>query len=168
MIDQPMSAEDDDALPFGAVEFDRETGISEDQARAVVDGMQQRQGSALSTYRLYRNAGLLERQRILSYRCAAHRCLLLDMVRTPVGPAVFLPSFRFSPDANTETDATARLERTTDGERRWVERADTLAVMPAGNGFDYWVNCDHVHNQPVPADDLHRMVTRPPNRPILI
>jgi len=129
-------------------------GISEAAAGALVTDMVNRQKSALVMYRVHREAGVLDKYRLLTYRCP-RRCLLLDVFRTPAGSAVYFPPVKLSPDHNTETAEAARIERTTDGERRWVERADMLAAL--GNGPrlpPLHLNCDHTRSS-LALDDIH-------------
>ena len=113
-----------------SIEFPREGPVPDDIGSRLLAGMTERQERCLHIYRLLRQAGQLERRRLLAYRCP-RRCLLLDVFPTPYGPGVFLPAFRLSPEQNMDTSPQARAERTTDGDRRWVERADVLMAAPA-------------------------------------
>lgn len=135
----------DPPLPPGVVEFDREAGISTEQVAQLLPGMEERQQSALVVYRIARTTGTLYAGRnpvvLASWRCSPRGCLLLDVFQiVGVGLAAYTPPFRQSPELNEETAPTARAQRTSDGERRWVERADVL--LP--DELEYWLSCDHL------------------------
>lgn len=136
-------------------------GIDTGQAATLSADMVSRTQSALTIYRLNREARRLERARILSYRCNAARCLLLDVFATPAGPAAYLPPFRYSPNTNETSDPQARAELATD-ERRWAERADLLSAMPPNTRrpFEYWLTCDHVLHYSLSAEQLRQDLTR--------
>lgn len=148
-----MNEQEDDQERLGRVVFEPAVGITLDQARVVREGMQHREQSALAMYRAWRDSDDLGARRVVSYRCRAEGCLLLDVFSTPVGSAVYKPAFRFSPNRNDATHPQARATRTSDGDRRWVETADLLdSDPPAGLGVEYWTQCDHVLDHPLPAE----------------
>lgn len=116
-------------------------GVDQQEVRALLDGMSGRQRSALAMYRVHRDSGALNEYRLLTYRCP-RRCLLLDVFRTPAGPGIYFPPFKLSPEQNERTAEDARTERTSDGIRRWIERAEMLNVFKSGLYLE--MNCDHV------------------------
>jgi len=61
-----------------------EEGFTEQDRRALVGGMRDRQLSALVMYRVHRESRSLDQYRLITYRCP-RRCLLLDVFRTPAG-----------------------------------------------------------------------------------
>ena len=138
-------------------------GITPEQVKRLVDDQFERTRSALALYRWALDAGMIKSLRILTYRhrVTKRRCLLADVFTTPAGPAVYIPPVRLSPDANIVTDADARIERTSDGDRRWVEHADLLMPPgPANHPLEYWLSCDHLQNHVVPAADVHAAMKR--------
>ena len=126
---------------------------------AAFDNMEHLQRSSLVMYRIHRDSQALEKYRLLTYRCH-RRCLLLDVFRTPAGPAVYFPPFKLSPEQNERSAPDARTERTSDGVRRWVERAELLSVFRSGLYLE--LNCDHVSRHVLTGDAItDAMTTRP-------
>lgn len=154
---------------LGKIEFDLHRGVSVEDAIAVREGMQNRENSALALYKMMRTSGQLPGKRLVEYRCRKQGCLVLDVFPTPAGPAVYLPAFRYSPTRNADTHPEARAKRTSDSERRWVESADLLDVdPPAGLGVEYWVNCDHLLDYPVPSERVNSDIATRPDRPVFL
>lgn len=82
----------------------------------------------------------LNDHRILTYRCRARRCLLLDFVQVPGAVVVHSPAYRLSPSLNASTsNEDGRAKNTFDGDRRW--KAHTYDARSALN---FVLNCDHV------------------------
>lgn len=117
-----------------------------------------REQSALAMYLLAKQAGLTENNRILIYRCRAHRCLLLDVFLTVAGPAIYFPTTRFSPSANEKSAKAAKIERTTDGDRRWIDHADLM--LDGANRQKYWLSCDHVRDHQVGGGEIREAMAR--------
>lgn len=152
-----MTTQDDDRA-LGRIDYDPGDGFSLDDARDLAAGFRNRTASALAVHRQLDAAGMLSEHTLLEYRCHASRrgCLLLRVFDTPVGPAVYKPPFRLSPDKNAGTHPAARAARTTDGERRWDANADLLDVdPPADAGVELWVSCDHVHRYSIPSERVN-------------
>lgn len=145
-----------DDRSLGRIEMRPGEPFGLDDAKALRDGTRARQTSSLALYRLARVAGTLGDVVVTSFRCAQARCLLLDIFHTPVGLAAYKPPVRFSPEHNSGTDPGARVERTTDGDRRWVESADLL--LP--DHLEYWVSCDHILNAVITAEQASEAATR--------
>jgi hypothetical protein len=130
--------------------------FSLDDVRHLVSGMDGRQKSALAMYRVHREARTLDQYRLVTYRCP-RRCLLLDVFRTPAGPAVYFPPFKLSEEHNQRTAEDARIERTSDGVRRWIERAEMLAIFKSGLYLE--LNCDHVSRHILTGDEITATIT---------
>ena len=124
------------------------------------EAMQQRMRDTLAVYRVMAASGTTAKNRITVYRCATHRCLLLDVFNTPAGPAIYFPLARRSPERNATTAPAARETRTTDGDRRWVEHADLLDFYHQGEDYEFKVSCDHVLEHVLPADDVRQAMAR--------
>jgi len=144
---------------LGFIPFNSRGGAdpTDDDVRDAVDGRQPRGSSALAVYRLARESRQLggkRGKRMRAFRCATGGCLLLDVFDTPEGLAVFHPAVRLSPDQNDDTDLEARAERTSDGERRWVEHADLLR-----DGVEYALTCEHALNWPIEGWAVRREST---------
>jgi len=82
---------------------------------------------------------------LLDYRCRDN-CLLLYCWQSPAGRLVYLPQYKLSPNLNARTSVpAARQKRTSDGDRRWLDRVTTLAeftMLGAAGGAA--LKCDHV------------------------
>lgn len=149
-----MSTDRDRAL--GRVEIEPDGRFTTEDAQALRDGMKHRQRSALALHGLMQQSGQLPSATLLEYRCRRHGCLLLRVFQTPEGPGVFRPAFRRSPEANASSHATARKEHTSDGDRRWVAAGELLDVdPPTGLGVEWWTNCDHLLNAPIPSERIN-------------
>lgn len=95
---------------------------------------------AEAVYEALRVTGKLASHRVLSYRCATRRCLLLDVLLLPDGIVVASPRYKVSEPLNRETSTDGgRRAHTTDGNRRW--KASAYYAEDAAN---FTVNCDHV------------------------
>lgn len=86
--------------------------------------------------------------RRLTYRCAGHRCLLLDVVETPLGIVVHQKRYKLSAARNAERSSGAgRAAHTHDGANHWKARTyfiDTSALaMTAGVRARLGIQCDH-------------------------
>lgn len=103
-----------------------------------------RAAQLLAVHRMLDNASMLQRVTILEYRCQQRRCLLGRIFESPIGPALYLPTHRYSPERNEGTDVDARAVLTSDGERRWAESAEVLTDF-----LEPWLNCDHVLDFPL-------------------
>lgn len=126
-----------------------------DDVVRFVGNYEQRKQSALALYRAMKATGMLRRAMLIEYRCPTPRgCLLLGIFATPHGPAWYTPPFKFSPERNARTSPEARSERTTDGDRRWRDRADLLDTEDPWE--DLALYCDHTLNTLLP---LRRVVT---------
>lgn len=115
----------------------------------------------------YRAMSVKDRRSVLlaEYRCR-ERCLLLHIWQTPNGRFYYQPAYRLSPTvAEAETVQSARDKRTTDGYRRWRERAGSLDdlldfVAPGGPPVGLTLTCDHLREM-VRAENLLRDGVRP-------
>ena len=125
-------------------------GIDAAGVASMLAGMRARQSSALGVYKRLVADREIGRHRLLSYRCA-RGCLLLDVFESPGGVALYWPTHRRSPSANAETAPAARAARTLDGDRQWIDRAETLEIM---RNLTASLNCPHVLDRPVPADEI--------------
>ena len=142
--------------PTRRIEIEHGSAPTADQWRSMYEVMKHETQSALALYRVMEATGDTARNRILAYRCAAHRCLLLDIFNTPQGPAAYIPRHRLSPEQNASTAESARSTRTVDGERRWVEHADLLM----SDGMQYWLNCDHTLNRELTPETVRADIAR--------
>ena len=110
---------------------------------------------AEALYRALLNGKQLTKQRRLTYRCHAHRDLLLDAVETPVGVLIHHPVYKNSPDLNERTSSpSGRAANTRDGDRHWKARTvwfhehalswpdDPQAPNPQILGVEW--KCDHI------------------------
>lgn len=123
----------------------------------------------------YRAMTAKDRRGVLlaEYRCR-ERCLLLHIWQAPTGRYYYQPPYRLSPEITAlETAESARRKRTSDGYRRWRERAgsvDELIEFAAGGPRDVFVGltltCDHVR-EAVPAEQFV-LKTAQPGRPLKI
>lgn len=146
---------------LGRIDLEPGTAITAGDVQAMFRGMKNRQQSALAVHRSMVASGSLARHTRLEYRCHDHGCCLARVFDTPKGPAVYKPSFRYSPERNENTAPTARQRETLDGERRWREQADLLDVdPPAGQGVEYWLNCDHLLNHPLRSEQINADLLR--------
>lgn len=100
--------------------------------------------------------------RRLTYRCAAKKCLLLDVWDAEqMGMVLHQPRYRFSETENFERSSeSGRASNTTDGVRRWKsstfyseESALSLAHRDA-TGAQLDVSCDHVLAYPLTAHEF--------------
>ncbi len=146
-----------DEPAFGSVEIDPGSGVTIEHVSRLNALTEQRRRSALALYLQARAIDDLFKIRLVSYRCTAARCLLLDIFTTPAGPAIYFPPVRLSPSRNVNTSPAARLSRTTDKDRRWVEHAD---LMLAGDEWTYYLDCDHVAQFELASSDARMDVTR--------
>lgn len=97
---------------------------------------------ARRTYARLKAEGFLNDHRLISYRCAARKCLLLDVIQVPEQIIAFQPGYKLSPDHNAATSSeSGRAANTVDGDRRW--KARTFDVTSALN---FTLECDHVHH----------------------
>lgn len=103
-----------------------------------------RTSQLLALHRMLEASMMLKRATLVEYRCSQHRCLLGRIFDSPIGPALYLPSFRYSPQRNERTDVDARAGSTLDGERRWRESAEILTDF-----LEPWLQCDHVLDFPL-------------------
>lgn len=142
---------------IGIVGFDPAKGFSRDDARALISGTKDRQQSVLILHRLMEDTG---GRPLVTYRCRAHKCQLLDVFSTPEGIAVWFPPAKFSPEYTEDhTDAVARAQKTTDEDgRRWAERGDLVLNSP--DDMEYWVSCDHLLNAVVRVDRVRADAAR--------
>lgn len=153
---------------FGSVELPADGSLTSENLADMLNGMASRQQSALALHRALSSApGSACSASLLTYRCRKHRCLLLDVFNTPVGLAIYWPPFKLSPEHNERTADSARIERTSDGQRRWVERADLLRSIDA-RGMFLEMNCDHVSRHPRTADEIREDVRRHAKGEVLI
>lgn len=131
-------------------------GVTADDVRDMLDGMRNRETSAMALHRSMEASGSLPRHTRLEYRCRQGGCLLVRVFDTPAGPAIYKPAFRYSPGRNTGTHPNARERLTTDGDRRWQESADLLDIdPPSGLGVELWTNCDHLLDHPLPSERIN-------------
>lgn len=88
--------------------------------------------------------------RRLTYRCATpHRCLLLDVIETPLGTVLHQKRYKSSPEVNLRrSSAAGRAANTIDGDRRWKPR--TFYLEQSGLAWSQEpragqsLRCDHV------------------------
>ncbi|MGI9083988.1 MAG: hypothetical protein ACR2FE_01695 [Aeromicrobium sp.] len=142
---------------FGRIEINPETGLTDENAHHLMAGLENRKQQALALHRALRGDSGVATNSLLVYRCK-RRCLLLDIYNTPVGLAFYLPPFKLSPEENVQTDEDARIERTSDGVRRWIERADLLDSIR--HPLFLKLNCDHVRRHPVTEAEIRAAVRR--------
>lgn len=93
-------------------------------------------------YGAMKASGRLKSYRLIEYRCAAGRCLLLDVVNLPepVGLVLHQPRFKQSPALNEQmSSASGRAKHTEDGDRRWRAR-----TVPRSAALNVALTCDHV------------------------
>lgn len=78
--------------------------------------------------------------RVITYRCAQRRCLLVDVLQIPDEVIVYFPRYRRSPQKNPDSSsASARAQKTLDGDRRWIGHVAVLR-----HTINLTMNCDHV------------------------
>lgn len=99
-------------------------------------------------YRALLSSGRLSGLRRLTYRCATHRCTLLDAVDTPMGILLHQIRFKQSNEINQERSSeSGRRANTTDGDRHWRERTywlpESALNWPQDLGGQA-LTCDHV------------------------
>lgn len=109
---------------------------------------------AADLYRALLVSDRLPTLRRLTYRCHAHRCLLLDAVDTPLGVIVHEGARKFSPMVNhRRSNPGMRASRTVDGFRHWKSNTYFLlgsalgyspAALPGVPAPPTDVSCDHV------------------------
>lgn len=75
---------------------------------------------ATATYEVLKVRGEVRSHRVLSYRCRARRCLLLDVLRVPQGLLVYVPPRKYSPARNRPAPESVLERWTTDGDRHWT------------------------------------------------
>lgn len=110
------------------------TGLGDMFARLEAESM-----AAEAEYERLRASKSLASHQAVAYRCAARKCLLLDVVTTPLGVIVHRPAYRLSPSINAAgSNESGRAKNTTDGDRRW--KAHTF---PRGQAMDLSLHCDH-------------------------
>jgi hypothetical protein len=93
---------------------------------------------------------------VVEYRCAARRCLLLVVWRTPDGFMFYQPSYRLAADVNAQSSTpSGRARNTIDGERAWKPQAGLLDGRYRGlpNGGGLTLQCGHVRRI-APGDEL--------------
>jgi hypothetical protein len=107
----------------------------------MMKAQEERAVLATAVYRALKSTGKLASHRLLSYRCS-RRCLLLDVLRFPAGVVYASPRYKLSPGVNDRaSSASARAERTEDGDRHWRTRA-----YFAQDALNAPVTCDHVRS----------------------
>ena len=95
--------------------------------------------SASAIYSALKVTGSLKSHRVIAYRCG-HRCLLLDVIRTPRGFILHWPRYKLSPAENDRlSSAAGRASNTEDGGTRW--NAQTAFIHQISNPV---LQCDHV------------------------
>ena len=95
---------------------------------------------AAALYEALRATKRLPLQRRIAYRCAARKCLLLDVVQVPGQLIAHIPPYKLSPEVNEATsNADGRAANTRDGDRRWLGH-----TFGMGSAINFGLNCDHV------------------------
>jgi hypothetical protein len=121
--------------------------VTDDFAAAIRQQVAEREARiehATQIYEALKTYGQLHSHRLLTYRCQAGRCTLLDVV-DGAAPGLILgfPRYKTSP-AKTEVSSTqsGRRKNTEDGDRHWKGRGffgnDFSGALP--------LNCDHTYN----------------------
>lgn len=115
---------------------------------------------AAELYRALMVSGRLPGTRRLTYRCAAHRCLLLDAVETPIGIVLHQTRYKYSEGENTQRSSEAgRARNTYDGATHWRERTYYIEQSALAHPDDQptpqlGVTCDHVLEYLVTATEF--------------
>lgn len=101
------------------------------------------------------NGARLSSLRRLTYRCHAARCLLLDVVDTPVGVLIHQKRYKYSDEQNLQrSSAAGRAANTLDGNNHWRAHSyfiETSALANAERAGRTDVSCDHVLGYPLTA-----------------
>lgn len=92
------------------------------------------------------SSGRIADLRRLTYRCASRRCLLLDVIETPMGTLLHQKRFKNSHEVNLRrSNEAGRAANTEDGNNHWKPRTYFLDVSalswPEGAQS---IQCDHV------------------------
>lgn len=95
------------------------------------------------------SSGRLAELRRLTYRCTVARCLLLDVVETPLGVVLHQKRFKNSSEVNQRrSNAAGRAKNTLDGDRRWKPRTyflqQSALSWPDDAAGGQSLQCDHV------------------------
>lgn len=103
---------------------------------------------AAGLYRALLSSGRLAKQRRLTYRCAADRCTLLDVVETPLGIVLHQIRFKQSHGVNqVRSSEGGRRKNTYDGDNHWRPRtywlSESALNWPDDAGGQDLI-CDHV------------------------
>lgn len=112
-------------------------------------------------YRALLTSGRLPQLRRLTYRCATNRCLLLDVVDTPLGVVLHQKRFKHSESENlARSNAAGREHNTFDGDRKWMPRtyfleSSALSILDGTRTPSQGLSCDHVLDRPLAAVDFH-------------
>lgn len=125
---------------------DNPSEVTGNLIRSMLDNLRSEQANALRAYHVLQDHKMINRARLVTYRCQSARCLLADVYQTPAGVAVYRSRYRKSPASNDlRSVAQAREKRTMDGDRRWRETASLLSEF-TGMGSLVWipVSCDHI------------------------
>jgi hypothetical protein len=116
---------------------------------AMLAASDERSIAAARAYELLRQRRKLRSHRLLTYWCR-HRCLLLDVLRTPSGLLLYSPRYKLSPALNAQSSSdSGRAKHTEDGARRWKSRA-----YFARDAVNFTVNCDHVRLGVIEKSDV--------------
>lgn len=99
-----------------------------------------------------------ERRRVMVHEvyCTGQRsCPLLFIWQSPRGLLWYAPPYKQSPERNARTSVeSARVKRTSDGDRRWNSQAGTLDFyLDGGTDIGIPLKCDHT-DATVTADEL--------------
>lgn len=141
-------------------EHDEAKQAAADALARLVGDSDKRSQDIVTAYVAMRDVGALSAMTLLEYRCATRGCLLLHVWVMLNGERYwYAPPYRLSPDVNeAETAESARVKRTTDGNRKWRARggyfddemtesyvrlddeAETLVPIP---GVGITLQCNH-------------------------
>ncbi len=119
-------------------------------AASIAEGVRERDARANRALAAYHRMSTrsIQTSLLVEYRCRSRTdCLLLRCWRAATeGDLFYLPPFKTEPVRNLATSvAAARAQRTTDGDRRWVEQAGHLDdLRELGNGYGLSLNCNHI------------------------
>ncbi|MFD6676070.1 hypothetical protein ACFWDA_17085 [Rhodococcus zopfii] len=111
-------------------------------------------------YNALLTTGRLPQLRRLTYRCDTNRCLLLDVVDTPLGVLLHQKRFKYSEVENlARSNAAGRERNTFDGDRKWMPRtyflqSSALAYPDDRPAMSQDVSCDHVLAYQLTASDF--------------
>ena len=115
--------------------------------RRMVQGAQDADLSASQNYQALKATRQLAAHRVLTYRCAAERCLLLDFVQILDDLVVHQPSYKHSAERYLAQSSESGRARRSDGKGRW--HAHTYVAREVAN---YSMQCDHL-NMPLTESD---------------